>query len=338
MITYGLFAMCQSEDCFWTGTLASTGIPSLMQNSLLVGFSPFYERVLNDPVYAVALKKMLEEAKNVQNTEINFESTRNADKMGSVCIYNPNRNNKKLDRFEENSQTFPCKLYILKALQNALLNYNAAVNEIGTEVVHQPFDKARLFIQDDSVIVEEYGFPPMSISFSMDKTGIKSFDWRFQTKSSIWQPIDWDFLTLDKNAITNYLAVLQVDGHNFTYVVQDDMDSGEWRAGISKRNFGSLESTISVSSASSVEEAKDKLTKHFNKTFNKLVEDGDPIEIGWSSEFGYDHSMFHVFSGVLDSGIFSQDINNEMLHEINTSLREVYVEMFENSYMEPKHE
>ena len=279
-------------------------------------------------VHSMAINKLLEESQKNKDHDITLESTKNADKMGSVCVFHGSASNK-IKTAQENEKTFPGKVYVLKSLQTAFLHPDTTEEEEEDVFV---FDKQFTFKQGNDVRIEEWGFPSIVASFESDKSELISFSWEFSKDCTIWQPLDWSVVTMNKNVAVLYLAVLQADGENFTYVVEENIETSKWMAGVSKRKYGEVDGTFIQSTAKSVDLAIDKLKKHFDSAFNRLTADGTPIEIGWSKEFGYDQGMYHVCSAVVSSDILENDAQNEMLDLAETSRNQIYPEMFRNAF------
>lgn len=317
--------MCASEDCTWAGPVSSVGSKRLMSDVLINGFSPFYERVTLDNVHASTIKRMMDDAAKTKGSEITLENTIEADKMGSINVYSPN------DGVDMGCMS--CKLHILKTLQNTFLYFKDLKFAAERTNPTTPFDK---FHSDKtgekSAFYEEYGFPPIEIELDFDGKGIKSANWKFSRDIKIWQPIDWGSIELSKDCHIHYLAVLQVDGQNFTYFAYEDLHTGDWKAGISTREYGSMDCSIKFSSAKTVEEAAARLIKHYDTTYNQLIQDGDPVEVAWSKEFGYEHGLWSICCSVVSSDIFKDDCVNEALSLLNEPRREMYQNTYEQSF------
>lgn len=258
IVTYGFFAVCASEDCTWAGPVSSIGSKKLMTDVLLNGFSPFHERIAMDTVHASTIKKMMEEASKTKGSEITLENTIEADKMGSINVYSPSGG--------VDMECLSCKLHILKTLQNTFLYFKDLKFSTERTTEPSPFDKFRSDkLGDKLAFYEEYGFPPLEVGVDFDNMGVKSVQWSFSQGKKIWQPIDWSYLQLSTNTHTRYLAVLQVDGQNFTYFAHEDLHTGTWCAGISTREYGSMEKNpAKYSKADSLEEAAQRLIKHYD--------------------------------------------------------------------------
>ena len=330
IITYGFFAVCASEDCTWAGTVCSVGSTKLMNDALLNGFSPFHERRGADNVHSTVIKRMIEEAAKNKGSEITLENTIEADKMGSINVYVPTGTRM------SNTEFLPCKLHILKTMQNAFLYFKDLKFPNEGDKKTSVFDKFRSEkTGEQSAFYEEYGFPPLEIQLDFDNMGIKNSQWKFSRDSKIWQPIDWSCINLSKDSQIKYLAVLQMDGQNFTYLSYEDMNTGVYVAGISRREYGCLNGSFTYSSADNVEDATKKLIKHYDTTHNKLVYQGDPIEVSWSKEFDYDSGVWSVCSSIISSDMFSDDCTNEALSLLDSSRRDMYATVYEQS-LEPE--
>jgi len=320
IITYGFFASCISGDCTWVGPVSQTKSTKLMTDVLLNGFSDFSQRATMDFVHSSSIAKMIEEASHNRSLDITVENTLEADKTGCVNVYSP--------AGELDMECLSCKLHVIRAIQNMILD----IDNQDKEHVADPLLKfSHKKVEENCCIYEEYGFPPIKIKLIIDKTGINRVDWEFSQETSIWQPIDWGIIDLQKGTQIHYLAVLQVDGQNFTYFAYENLDQYRWTAGVSTREFGSPSRTVKESSADNVEEAVERLRKHYDNAHNKLTEDGDPIEISWSENFGYESNIWSTCCSIVSSDIFKDDCINESLSLLDTSRRELYLKDYEES-------
>jgi len=327
-----MFSACASEDCLWAGTTRSINSEELNTETLLVGLSSLVEKSISDPSAASALEAFVDKineaiAMSEEDLEpITVEDAHKYDKSGSYSVYLPTLH-KYMNVKEEMDFVIPMKLNILKSMYNVFL-FKSEIQQNEEDYTKQKKYFCRKLEQEDLFLYEEYGFPPMNIEMKQGHKGVSSATYEYAQETSIWSPIDWRIIDLSKDSSIRYLAVLQVDGQNFTYVASENMDTGEWMACISQRAFREMESTTRFSKAKNIEEALQKMTVHFDNAYNEMVNNGDPIEIGWSKEFDYSTTQLQVISTIFNSPVFMADISNEMLLMSESSRREVYEEMY----------
>jgi hypothetical protein len=174
----------------------------------------------------------------------------------------------------------------------------------------------------------EYGFPPISMLLSVGATGNESGEISFNARPAIWQPIAWDQIQLKRSVTIHFLAVFQVNGQNFTYIVQEDIDKKELIAGIVQRKFLSLEHEFKRSSGTTVDECVSKLKRHFDNLHNKMTIENAVIENSWASEFSYADSFWTVIHDVVNSGIFELDVKHKVAALAKTNAHDLFHEMY----------
>jgi len=323
--TYGLFASCCSEDCSWIGPVSRISSREVIEKSMVGGLSSFMERSLSSSISAQTIQEFINGAQKRGGANIDYDSLAESDKSGSIQVHT-----------KKSSVFFPSlKAKLLMIAQNSFFygpDYPTVDDYLNNKKNNTLNKIVSLGSGENKYVYHDYGFPPFSLEHVSDGAGLKEIRWDLiNVDSLIWQPIDWKNALSGKNTQVHYLAVLQIDGQNFTYFANEDLDNRTWTAGISQREYMSATPTVKLSTSATVEEAAEKLKKHYDKTFNGLTEGGDPIEVGWSKEFGYEDNLFHVCDAVRNSDIFIDDCTNEMIYLCGKNRRELYEEVYENS-------
>jgi hypothetical protein len=327
--SHGFFSSCLSDDCNWVGLTSSLKSSRVSLSTLALGITSVEERMVLDPIFKTTAVQLIQSGNKQHGLNMDIGELGAHDEGGKIVI----TQDREKDFTWGSTITFKAKL--LNRLggfmkMSSMDEYFEAITTSELVKSIPELDKRIKMIKigEDEYVSSEIGSPPIRFKIVFDKTGISKFEWDLHNEDLLWNPIDWGAFNLKKDIHVRYAAVIQVDGENITYFATEDMETGEWRGGVSKRQALSIEpSTISPSTASDIDEAVEKLSAHYNKTYNAMIEDGDPVELSWSNSFDYDKNVMHFCSEVMESDIFLDDSVNTLFNYLGTSRRAQYEEM-----------
>lgn len=146
--------------------------------------------------------------------------------------------------------------------------------------------------------------------------------------STIWQPIYWPALNIEKDVMIRLVGVLQGDSENINYIVTEGMDTGEFRAGIYKRELYDHKVSFIQSKAENAEEAIRRLRTSFEKTVLLHENNNEPLDISWIKDWNYDSTLDSAFYEILSGQFWSQSLDSEMLHMIGYTKQQLLEEMY----------
>jgi hypothetical protein len=177
-----------------------------------------------------------------------------------------------------------------------------------------------------------FGRPDTIIDSSYNKTsGIISEKYpklSFSPIATIWQPLYWPALSLDKDVMIRLVGVLQGESENINYIVTEGMDTGEFKAGIYKRGLYDHNISFIQSKAENVEEAIRRLRTSFEKTVLSHEQNNEPLDISWIQDWNYDSTLDSAFYDILSAQFWSQSLDCEMLHIIGYTKQQLLEEMY----------
>jgi hypothetical protein len=146
--------------------------------------------------------------------------------------------------------------------------------------------------------------------------------------STIWQPLYWPALNLDKDVMIRLVGVLQGGSENINYIVTEGMDTGEFNAGIYKRELYNHNVSFIQSKADNVEEAIRRLRTSFEKTVLSHEQNNEPLDISWIKDWNYDATFDSAFYEILSGQFWGEALDCEMLHIIGYTKQQLLEEMY----------
>jgi hypothetical protein len=307
------FAACLSDDCPWVGFASEVNDPILSSGTLRSGFSTVTEKLTMDPLHMEMYRQLsaggATSMDGVKIPNMTPSEIIASDRSGYARLYSPSNYYDKSR--EALIQGIGFKIFLMDTSNIFFIN-----KPENPSTQKGPLDKDLIKnlwyeVEEDGkeVKVNQYGFPPVKILYDF---AAPSMSWSFwATSDNVWHPLDWGAMDLSKDTCVHYLAVLQDAAQNFTYFCNEDLETGSFRAGVSvRRVMATGPGKVISSSASTCEEAKEKLSRHYKKSANEVTEKADVLEQDWEKEFGYGDTVMSVVSSVLDSGIYKDDVLN----------------------------
>ena len=146
--------------------------------------------------------------------------------------------------------------------------------------------------------------------------------------STIWQPLYWPALNLNEDVMIRLVGILQGGSENINYIVTEGMDTGEFKAGIYKRELYDHDVSFTQSKAENVEEAIRRLRTSFEKTVLSHEKNNEPLDISWLQDWNYDSTLDSAFYDILSAQFWSQSLDCEMLHIIGYTKEQLLEEMY----------
>jgi len=169
------------------------------------------------------------------------------------------------------------------------------------------------YTKEGSILQNEY--PSMSIS----------------KHAMTWQPLYWPAMNLESDDLIRLAAVLQGGDENITYIVTESMDTGEFHAGVYKREVYSPGAHFIKSKATTVEDAINRIRTSFEKAIVAADRSGHILDFSWLQDWQQDIPSDTAFFDILTAPFWDESIASEMLHLIGLSKNQVLKEMYEET-------
>jgi hypothetical protein len=106
------------------------------------------------------------------------------------------------------------------------------------------------------------------------------------------------------------------------------MDTGEFNAGIYKRELYDHNVSFIQSKADNVEEAIRRLRTSFEKTVLSHEQNNEPLDISWIKDWNYDATFDSAFYEILSGQFWGEALDCEMLHIIGYTKQQLLEEMY----------
>lgn len=153
-------------------------------------------------------------------------------------------------------------------------------------------------------------------------------------ESNIWQPFYWPAIDFSESNLLRLAGVIQLGCDNLTYVVNECMDTGNFLAGVYKRNIYSRDVKFVKSKADTAEEAIRRIRTSFEKTVLDAESNNICMDLNWIKDWGYEYTLDKSVHELVLAPFWRQSLSIEMLNLIgyqkNTLLEEMYQEMIQN--------
>jgi hypothetical protein len=320
ILVNSIFSACTSENCHWVGPTSSIDSERVQSVQFSIGCLTIQEKMFLDPMFSSFMKDLQGAYQNHANQQVDLNKLMSSDDSGSPVYIFP-KGEKDL-KIEERPDILAKIHLISHALDSLFFFHDFRRWQERDGPLDLPVDELRKIqttVEGNVVKFESFGFPPVDYCFEDG-----NFSWEFSQKSKTWSPIDWSMFRFNKSFCTRLVGVFQTSLQNLTYSVQEDMESGEFFAGISERAPGEiLQVSAKNSSATSVDEAVEKLVRHLNNLHNEHTRLGTPFHFSWSKEFGYEHEFLHVVGDVSRQKFFATDAKHNALKLLNSSFEEI---------------
>ena len=183
-----------------------------------------------------------------------------------------------------------------------------------------------------------YGRPDLFFQREFTKTGAYTDKSKpsinILNTSNIWQPFYWPSIDFSASNLLRLAAVIQIGQDNLTYVVNECMDTGNFLAGVYKRNIYSKDVKFVKSKAETSEEAIRRIRTSFEKTLLDAEKNNVFVDLSWIKDWGYEYTLDKSVHEVVSAAFWRQSLSIEMLNLIgyskDTLLDEMYQEMTQN--------
>jgi hypothetical protein len=178
-----------------------------------------------------------------------------------------------------------------------------------------------------------YGRPDAIYKRSFNKYGgyIKdgNIDISFSDRMMIWQPFYWPAINFSNSNTLRLAGVMQVGQDNLTYVVNECLDTGQFNAGVYKRDLYTNNINFIQSKAEDTEDAIRRIRTSFEKTIVSCEESNTLIDFFWIKDWGYENNLDKTFSEIILAPFWLEAIHLELLHLIGYTKEQLLDEMAE---------
>jgi hypothetical protein len=189
-----------------------------------------------------------------------------------------------------------------------------------------------------SIIHSVYGRPDIFFEREFTNTGAYTDKSKpcinILNTSNIWQPFYWPAIDFSTSNLLRLAAVMQIGQDNLTYIVNECMDTGNFSAGVYKRNIYSKDVKFVKSKADTAEEAIRRIRTSFEKTILDAENNNVCVDLSWIKDWGYEYALDKSVHELVSAPFWRQSLSIEMLnligYEKNTLLEEMYQEMTQN--------
>lgn len=189
------------------------------------------------------------------------------------------------------------------------------------------------FFTDVKIYSSSYGRPDCTFHGKYTKTGaLIPQEYPTMTISrydAIWQPFYWPAINLASDNLIRLAGVIQGGSENLTYIITENMDNGQFSAGVYRRGVYESDATFIPSKAENVNDAISRLKSSFEKSILRNEKEGKLLDFSWIQDWSDEHNHQASFCSILAAPFWDESIAAEMLHLIGSSKNQILKEMYQ---------